>query len=133
VGADGSPVALEVTTGQLAPVAVAIGLAAGLLANSGGFLLAPLYLTVLRLPIKTALASSLAVASVLAVPGTIVHAALGHIDWTVAAVFGAASIPLSGLGARTALRLDSERLEQVYGAGLTALGLALSGLWLLGR
>ena len=53
----------------LALVATSVGLASGLLANSGGFLLAPLYAAVLRMPIKAAFASSLAVAAVLAVPG----------------------------------------------------------------
>lgn len=110
---------------RLAAVATAVGFLAGLLANAGGFLLVPLYLAVLHLPIRKALASSLAVASVLAVPGTLVHAALGHVDWRVAAVFGAASIPLSGLGARTALAMNPTRLERIYGAGLLVLGVTL--------
>lgn len=114
---------------RLAVVAVVVGLASGLLANSGGFLLAPLYLTVLRMPIKQAFASSLVVASALAVPGTAVHWALGHIDWTVVAVFGAASIPLSFLGGRVAVRSRPERLERIYGLALTIIG----GTLLLGR
>ena len=113
---------------RLVSVAVAVGLLAGLLANSGGFLLVPLYLAVLALPIKNALASSLAVASLLAVPGTIVHASLGHIDWRVAIVFGLASIPLSSIGARTALTMNSLRLERVYGAGLAVIGIVLLAL-----
>lgn len=114
---------------QLLAVAVVVGLASGLLANSGGFLLAPLFVTVLRLPIKAALATSLAVATALAVPGTIVHAWLGHIDWAVVAVFGAAAIPLSFVGARVALRTDAHRLERVYGAALVLLG----GVFLVAR
>lgn len=94
-------------------LAIVVGLISGLLANSGGFLLAPLYVAVLRLPIKAAFASSLAVAAVLAVPGTIVHAALGHIDWALVAVFAATSVPLSFLGARVALRADPSRLERL--------------------
>jgi uncharacterized membrane protein YfcA len=107
---------------RLALVAIAVGLLAGLLANAGGFLLVPLYLAMLKLPIKTALAGSLVVASVLAVPGTIVHAALGHIDWTVTAVFAASSIPLSSLGASVALHMNATKLERLYGAGLLVLG-----------
>ncbi|MBK5330830.1 MAG: sulfite exporter TauE/SafE family protein, partial [Ilumatobacteraceae bacterium] len=106
----------------LAGVATAIGLVSGLLANSGGFLLAPLYIAVLRLPVKAAFASSLAVATVLAVPGTIVHAVLGHIDWTLVAVFAVTSVPLSFLGAKVALRTDPKRLERVYGAVIGLLG-----------
>jgi hypothetical protein len=107
---------------RLVAVAAVVGLGAGLLANSGGFLLAPLYLTVLRLPVKTSFACSLAVAAVLAVPGTVVHAALGHIDWRLVAAFGAASVPLSYLGARVAVRCNSHLLERVYGAVLVVLG-----------
>jgi hypothetical protein len=108
----------------LAAVAVVVGFASGLLANSGGFLLAPLYVAVLRRPIKVAFASSLAVAAVLAVPGTIVHMALGHIDWAIVTVLAATSVPLSFVGAHVALRTDPVRLERVYGVVLAALGAA---------
>jgi uncharacterized membrane protein YfcA len=118
-------VAVAPSTLRLVVVALVVGFLAGMLANSGGFLLVPLYLSVLKLPIKQSLACSLAVAAMLAIPGTLVHAALGHIDWTVAAVFGAASIPLSSLGARQALRMDATRLEHIYGAGLAILGIGL--------
>lgn len=106
----------------LAVVAVIVGISGGLLANSGGFLLAPLLITVVKLPIRSALATSLATSAVLAIPGTIVHAALGHIDWTLVGVFAATSIPLSMFGARVALRIDAHRLERVYGAALVLLG-----------
>lgn len=104
-------------------VAVVVGLVSGLLANSGGFLLAPLYIVVLRMPIKAAFASSLVVAAALAVPGTIVHALLGHVDWNVVAVFGVTAIPLSYVGGRVAVRTHAPRLERIYGAGLLVIGL----------
>jgi uncharacterized membrane protein YfcA len=113
---------------RTALVAGAVGIVSGLLANSGGFLLAPLYVVVVRLPLKEAFGTSLAVASVLAIPGTVVHAALGHIDWAIVAVFGAASVPLSGLGARVALRTNPARLERVYGGVLAVLGIGLLAL-----
>lgn len=103
-------------------VAVITGLAAGLLANSGGFLLAPLFIGVLGLSIKPALGTSLAVASILAIPGSAVHLALGHLDLTVVVAFALGSIPLSSLGARVALRTDPTRLERGYGFVLVGLG-----------
>jgi len=119
--------AVKPAPGRLAlvGVAVAVGLISGLLANSGGFLLAPLFVAVLGLPLKRALATSLAAACLLAVPGTIVHAALGHVDWHIVAVFGLASVPLSAVGARLALRANEARLERTYGAVLATVGLAL--------
>ena len=116
----GGSILVTITDGILV---VVVGLISGLLANSGGFLLAPLYVAVLRLPIKAAFASSLAVAAVLAVPGTIVHSALSHIDWALVAVFAATSVPLSFLGARVALRTDPARLERLYGAAISLLGI----------
>jgi uncharacterized membrane protein YfcA len=95
----------------------------GLLANSGGFLLAPLYIVVLRIPIKAAFASSLVVAAALAVPGTIVHALLGHIDWSVVAVFAVTAIPLSYAGGRVAVHTHAPKLERLYGVGLLVIGL----------
>ncbi|HTG46315.1 MAG TPA: sulfite exporter TauE/SafE family protein [Actinomycetota bacterium] len=116
-------------TSRLAFVATGVGLVSGLLANSGGFLLAPLYVIALRMPIKRAFATSLAVAAILAVPGTLAHWELGHLDWTVVAVFAAASVPTAFVGARVAVRTSAPRLERIYGAALVLLGpvfLALS-------
>lgn len=104
--------------------AAGVGLVSGLLANAGGFLLVPLYMAFLRLPVRKALGSSLAVASMLAIPGTAVHAWLGHIDWLVVVVFGMASVPLSAIGARTALRIEAHRMERIYGGVLFTVGLA---------
>lgn len=103
-------------------IAGVVGLLGGLLANAGGFLLAPLYVAVLKLPLKIALAASLVVAATLAVPGTLVHAALGHVDWTVTAVFAMASIPCSAAGAQVALDSDPRVLQRVFGSALIVMG-----------
>lgn len=117
--------AAEPPVRSVVAVALAVGLVAGLLANSGGFLLAPLYLVALRLPVRPALGTSLAVSAALAVPGTVAHAALGHIDWGLVLAFAAASVPLAAVGARTALRVHPERLEVVFGAMLVVLATVL--------
>lgn len=108
---------------RLVLVALGIGLVSGLLANSGGFLLAPSYARILRLPIKKAFACSLAAAIFLALPGTIVHAYLGHIDWAVAGILALGSVPFSYLGARVAIRSNAAGLERWYGLALTGLGI----------
>ena len=113
------------TTSRLIVVGATVGFLAGLLANSGGFLLAPLYLAVAKLPIKSALAASLVVSAVLAVPGTVVHTALGHIDWTVTMTIAVTSIPASRAGAVVALRTASDRLERIYGLALVILGIVM--------
>lgn len=103
-------------------VAIGVGLVSGLLANSGGFLLAPAYARILDQPLKKAFASSLAVSVFLALPGTTVHAYLGHISWSTTAFIALGSVPSSYIGARVAIRTAAERLERWYGLALTALG-----------
>jgi uncharacterized membrane protein YfcA len=93
----------------------------GLLGNSGGFLLAPLFVSALQMPVRKALGTSLALSAALAVPSTIVHAFLGHIDWALALVFGLAAVPLAGLGAAVALRMRERSLTLAYGFGIAAL------------
>lgn len=103
-------------------IATIAGLISGALANAGGFLLAPLYNKVLKLPLKSAFSCSLLISCVLAIPGTITHMELGHIDWTVVTAFGIGSVPLSYLGARTAIRMPITKLEHLFGIVLTIIG-----------
>jgi hypothetical protein len=98
-----------------------VGLISGLLGNSGGFLLAPLFISALGMPIHRALGTSLVLATCLAVPGTLVHAFLGHIDWSLTLAFGIASAPAAAFGARLALRTKERSLTLAYGFGLAGL------------
>jgi uncharacterized membrane protein YfcA len=109
---------------RVASVALGVGLVSGLLANGGGFLFAPLFVLVLRRPLKDALGTSSALACALAIPGTIVHAALGHIDWTVTFVFAVASVPFAALGAQVALRARIRPLERAYGIAIATFSLS---------
>ncbi len=108
---------------RLVAVAIGVGLISGLLANAGGFLLVPCYTIFLKQPIKKAFACSLAVSAALAVPGTVVHAYLGHISWLVTCLVALGSIPFSLLGARLAIKTRAARLERWYGLALTGLGI----------
>ncbi len=109
---------------RLVMISAGVGLISGLLANGGGFLLAPSYSRFLAQPIKKSFACSLAVSVVLAIPGTIVHAYLGHILWSVTGLLALGSVPFSFLGALVAIRTGAGKLERLYGAALTILGLS---------
>ena len=105
----------------LVPVACAvIGFVAGLLANSGGFLLVPFFLVVVGLDMRAAAATSLLVAAALTVPTAAVHVALGHVDWRVAALTGAGLVPGSVIGSRLAHVCPQDRLRQTFGVALVA-------------
>ncbi len=108
---------------RMTVIAIAVGFISGLLANSGGLLLAPLYARVLRLPLKTAFACSLLVSAALSVPGTIVHWYLGHISWSVTGLVALGSVPFAYVGAAVAIRTRASRLERWYGLALTAIGI----------
>jgi hypothetical protein len=123
---DAQPVSRTRTVGVVAVAAMV----SGLLGNSGGFLLAPLFMNVLHMPIRRALGTSLALAAALAVPGTIVHAWLGHIDWSLSLAFGLASVPFATLGATTALRVRERSLSLAYGVGI---GMLAGGLLVFAR
>jgi uncharacterized membrane protein YfcA len=121
-GEDDEPDApVQVGRGRTIGVVAVAAVVSGLLGNSGGFLLAPLFMNVLHMPVRRALGTSLALAAVLAVPGTIVHAWLGHIDWSLTLAFGLAAVPFATLGAATALRVRERSLSLAYGMGIVLL------------
>ena len=117
----------EPTKLRIAVVLIGVGLVAGLLANSGGFLLAPLFIVALNMGLRKAFGASLVLSTVLAIPGTVVHAYLGHIDWYVTLVFALASVPLAAVGARVALRTNPKRLEWMYAVLLILVSVASLG------
>jgi uncharacterized membrane protein YfcA len=100
------------------------GLFAGLLGVGGGVILVPILTVVLRVPVKTALGTSLAVVAAQAVPGTIVHALLGHIDWRIAAGLMIGVIPGARVGSRWALAAADKRLRIMVGLAMAALAAA---------
>lgn len=107
---------------RLTIIGLGVGFLAGLLANTGGVLYAPLFIKWVRMETKRALATSLLVSAALAVPGTIAHAALGHIDWRLVLALAIGSIPSSYLGARLGIYLQSRTLLRIYGTALTLFG-----------
>jgi uncharacterized membrane protein YfcA len=110
---------------------VVIGLAAGglsgLLGIGGGVLMVPLFTSWVRLSIKEALATSLACVGVLAVPGMITHAALGHIDWLFALPLCVGVIPGARLGAHLTIRSSDRTLRVMVGVILGLLALVYAG------
>jgi uncharacterized membrane protein YfcA len=102
--------------GLIVASAAGVGLLTGLLANGGGFLLVPLYLLVLGMPMRLSSGTSLAVIAALSVPTLLTHWALGNIDWSVAVAFAIGSIPAAYVGGRVAAKIDGDRLRLAFGA-----------------
>lgn len=99
------------------------GFFAGLLAVGGGIIYIPAILRFFRRPMKVAQATSLAMVTIIVIPGTIKHAMLGHIDWTLALVLVCGTIPGGYLGARLATKLRNRTLERIFGILTMAFGI----------
>ena len=60
------------------------GALSGLLGIGGGILMVPAFSAWVGMPLKQTIATSLACVGIFAIPGTLTHWYLGHIDWTFA-------------------------------------------------
>ena len=96
------------------------GFVSGLLGVGGGIVMVPLLTLVIGMPLKRALGTSLAVIAALVVPGTIVHWALGHIDWAIFGVLTLGVVPGARLGAHLAIGARERTLRRAVGAFLLA-------------
>jgi len=96
-------------------VALAIGILSGVLANGGGIFFVPAYVILFRMRIKEAIATSLLTVIVMAVPGSIIHNSLGHIDWTISLFMSIGVVPMAYIGARLDMRTRSKTVIILYG------------------
>lgn len=123
---DTEPTAEERGGRQSALLYVAVGLAggffSGLLGIGGGIVLVPAFLYVLRMPIKQAFGTSLAVIAVVAIPGTVVHSLLGHISWPLFLYLVIGVIPGAYLGAKLAIRAREPVLYMSFGVLVAVFG-----------
>jgi uncharacterized membrane protein YfcA len=110
--------ALRADWWRLVLVGVAAGGMSGLLGIGGGIVMVPLFTGWVRLPIKAAIGTSLACVGVLAIPGTITHMLLGHIDWLYALPLCIGIVPGARLGSHLAIRSSDRTLRLIVGIGL---------------
>jgi len=99
-------------------VGLAAGLVSGLLGIGGGLVMVPLLTGWLGMPLKRALGTSLAAIVALVVPGAIVHATLGNIDWAICLAVVAGAVPGASVGSRLALGTRERTLRALVGSFL---------------
>jgi uncharacterized protein len=102
----------------LALLGVGAGLLSGLLGIGGGLVIVPALAGLLGVPLKRALGTSLLAVVVLVIPGTIVHAVLGNIDWAASLFLVIGSLPGARSGARIALGTKERTLRLMVGSFL---------------
>jgi uncharacterized membrane protein YfcA len=106
---------------RLALIGIGAGGLSGLLGIGGGIVMVPLFTGWVRLPIKAAIGTSLACVAVLAIPSTLTHIALGHIDWLYALPLCIGIVPGARLGSHLAIRSSDRTLRLIVGFGLGAI------------
>lgn len=113
------PTALLVTLGS------AIGLLAGVAGAGGAFLIMPVLLIVVRLEIRTAIATSLAIVFMASVSGSLGKAVTGQVDWYFALALVVGALPGSRLGASLSTRTSRSVLTGCLVLVLAAASLVL--------
>lgn len=122
---DGAPMSVRHRLAWLAGIGMLAGLYSGFLGLGGGFVIVPGLTRYLGMPVKRAIGTSLVTVAVLAIPGTIAHGLLGHIDWTLALLLAIGVVPGAVIGAR----LTGQASDRVVRLSFAAL-LAVVGVWL---
>ena len=104
-------------------LAVIIGLIAGFasvyVGVGGGFIMVPLMTAWLGIPMKRTSGTSLIAIIILAIPGVIQQAFLGHIDYLAGIMLCVGAIPGAVLGARLVSRVPERTLRFIF-SGLLA-------------
>lgn len=117
------PSAYEVPGGAK-PVMLAalIGLVAGVLSGyvgvGGGFLIIPLFMQLLHMPMKLTSGTSLIGVLMLSVPGTVAQALLGNVQWLAGICVATGAIPGAVIGTKLLARVPELALRFIFGAFL---------------
>lgn len=125
-GVDEASVAVEgySAPGGAKPVVLAacIGLCAGVLSGyvgvGGGFLMIPLFMQVLHMPMKLTSGTSLIGVLMLSVPGAIMQAALGNIHWLAGICVALGTIPGAVIGTKLLKHVPELALRFLFGGFL---------------
>ena len=100
-------------TGSL--IGLFAGFASGYVGVGGGFIMVPLFVSVLGITMKHASGTSLIAVTILAVPGAIEQGLLGNIDYVAGIAMAAGSIPGALIGASAIRFIPERKLRFVFG------------------
>ena len=109
--------------GNGAAIGLFAGLASGYVGVGGGFIMVPLMMSVLHVPMKLTSGTSLIAVMILAVPGVVTQAMLGNINWVAGIAVG--SIPGAALGARLIPKVPERQLRFLFAGFLVVAAVLL--------
>ena len=119
---------------QGACIGLIAGLASGYVGVGGGFIMVPLMLAVLGIPMSLASGTSLIAIMILAIPGVIEQGLLGNIEYLAGIAIVVGSIPGALVGARLVRMVPERQLRFIFGGFLlvAAVMLMLNEFGILG-
>lgn len=123
---DGEPAPSGASIPALITIGLVTGFYSGFLGLGGGFIIVPMLTRWLRFPVKRAIGTSLVAVALLALPGTVTHWMLGHLDWTVAAGLVVGVVPGAALGARITLGASDRFVRIGFAVLFSAIGVWLA-------
>lgn len=120
--------AIKLTPKYVAKVAI-IGVVAGFMSGyvgvGGGFIMVPLFVSMLGIPMRLASGTSLTAVCILAIPGVIEQAVLGNIDYMVGVAMMVGSIPGAIVGANLVKRVPERALRFAFALFLLLMAVLL--------
>lgn len=109
-----------------AVLGVVTGLYSGFLGLGGGFILVPMLVRFGGYPIKKAIGTSLTTIAILAIPGSITHWSLGHVNVELAMLLAIGVIPGVLIGAKLTSVASEKRVRYGFSALLLFVGTVLA-------
>lgn len=106
-------------------IGMVAGLFAGYVGIGGGFLMVPLMIGWLHVPMKKASGTSIVAIIILAIPGVISQILLGHINFMHGILMAVGSIPGAALGARMIKYVNERQLRFLFAGFLFVAGALL--------
>lgn len=92
-----------------------VGFLAGMVGAGGAFILIPMLLYVVRVPLRVTIGTSLWIVVLSSIAGLVGKAATGQVDWPLAFALLAGALPAGPLGAAVSRRTKPARLATVLG------------------
>jgi uncharacterized membrane protein YfcA len=109
------------------PAGLGVGVLTGFFGVGGGFVILPVLVLLLALPMDAAVGTSLIVIALTSAAALLAHLASGSINWTMAAVLTASAIVGALAGSRIGEHLSNDRLRLAFAALLAIVAILLLG------
>lgn len=97
-----------------AGIGMLAGVASGYVGIGGGFLMVPMLLQLLHLPMRLTSGTSLLAVMILAIPGVAMQASLGNVNWVAGILVALGTMPGAFFGARLISRMPERTLRFIF-------------------